>query len=64
MVSFLATPNWLRDFSTGFIKDVSDGSLKTLVALIHTSVGQTIEIPPESGLIRRVKESAAPMTGS
>lgn len=28
MVSFLATPTWVKDFATGFIKDLSDKSLK------------------------------------
>jgi len=37
------TPNWLKDFATGFVKDLSDRSLKTLVALAHTSVGQTVD---------------------
>ena len=58
MVSFLATPGWLRDFATGFVQDLSDNSLKTLVAQIHTSVGQTIEVRPERPLIQRLKECA------
>ena len=63
MVSFLATPNWLREFSTGFIKDLSDRSINTLVVQIHTSVGETIEVRPEGDLIRKLKESATVATG-
>lgn len=63
MVSFLATPNWLREFSTGFVKDLSDRSVKTLVAQIHTSVGQTVEVRPERSLVQRLRESATSPTG-
>jgi hypothetical protein len=55
MVSFLATPNWQKDFPMGFIKDLSDRSLKTLVALVQTSVGQSIEVQPEKQLLARLK---------
>ncbi|MGH8719939.1 MAG: hypothetical protein ACREV0_13540, partial [Burkholderiales bacterium] len=58
LVSFLATPNWLRDFATGFVKDVSDRSIGTLVAQIHTSIGETVEVKPEADLVRRLRESA------
>jgi hypothetical protein len=63
MVSFLATPNWLHEFATGFVKDLSDRSLKTLVAQVHTAVGQTVEVRPESDLLQRLKEAAAHATG-
>lgn len=63
LVSFLDTPNWLRDFATGFIKDMADRSVRTLVAQIHTAVGQTIEARPEDDLIRRLREAAASVTG-
>jgi hypothetical protein len=55
MVSFLAIPNWPREFATGFVKDLSDKSLKTLVAQVHTSVGQTVEVHPEKNLLEEVK---------
>jgi hypothetical protein len=58
MVSFLTMPNWLEEFSTGFVKDLSDRSVKTLVAQIYTSVGQTIEVRPEGSLIQRLREAA------
>lgn len=57
MVSFLATPNWLTEFATGVVKDLSDKSLKTVVALVHTSVGQTVEVQPEKGLLERLKKA-------
>ena len=63
MVSFVATPNWVQEFATGFVQDMSDRILKTLVAQIHTSVGQTIEVRPESGLIERLKNTAVRATG-
>jgi hypothetical protein len=58
MVSFDATPNWLREFVTGFVKDVSDSSLKTLVAQVHTSVGQTVEVCPEPELLDALKKAS------
>jgi hypothetical protein len=56
MVSFLVVPTWLKEFATGFVGDLSDRNLKTLVALIHTSVGQTIEVKPESHLLDELKK--------
>ena len=48
-------PKWVRYFSEGFINDPSGQSLKTLRAQVFTSVGQTFEIKPESGLIDRLR---------
>ena len=56
MVSFLAMPIWLDEFAKGFVQDLSDRSLKTLVALLQTSVGHMVEVRPEPGLRRRLKE--------
>jgi hypothetical protein len=56
MVSFLISPNWLHDFATGFVSDLSDRNLKTLVAQIHTSVGQTVEAKPENNLLEALKK--------
>jgi len=53
LVSFTATPNWITDFVHGFLKD----DLKTLVALIHTSVGQTIEVKPEDELLKQLEKA-------
>lgn len=55
MVSLSETPNWESDFSTRFINDSSGQSLKTLRAQIFTSVGQTFEVKPESGLIDQLR---------
>ncbi len=62
MVSFLDVPDWLYEFSTGFVKDLSNKSIKTLVAQIFTSVGQTIEVRPEGNLIERLREVASSAT--
>ena len=56
MVSFLVVPNWTKDFATGFVRDLSDRNLKTLVAQIHTSVGQTVEVKPENDLLEALKK--------
>ena len=57
MVSFLVTPNWLKEFASGFVKDLSDKFLKTLVAQIHTSVGQTVDVRPEKDLLEELKKA-------
>ena len=57
MVSFLVTPQWPREFATGFVRDLSDRSLKTLVAQVHTSVGQTVEVHPERDLLEELKKA-------
>lgn len=55
MVSFNHTPAWLTEFANGFLK--SDKELDTLVAQVHTSVGQTIEVKPEKGLVERLRKT-------
>jgi hypothetical protein len=55
MVSFLVTPNWRREFAAEFVKDLTNKSLKTSVAQIHTSVGQTAEVHPENDLLEALK---------
>jgi len=57
MVSFVATPDWPKEFATGFVKDLSDESLKTLVVQVHTSVGQTVEVHPENDLLDELKKA-------
>ncbi len=57
MVSFDVTSNWKKEFAQGFVKDLSDKSLKTLRALIDTSVGQTIEVRPEQDLLEEIKKA-------
>lgn len=57
MVSFTHTPNWLTEFANGFLRSLSDKELNTLVAQVHTSLGQTVEVKPESGLLERLKKT-------
>ena len=51
LVSFEATPNWAEEFSTKFLPDKSPRTLKTLVALVHTSVGSTVRVKPEENVL-------------
>jgi len=57
MVSFNNTPTWLTDFANKFIESSDDALLRTLVAQVHTSLGKTIEVKPEKGLIDRLKRA-------
>ncbi len=52
-VSFMDTPQWPTDFVNEFVAP-SGESLSTLVALVNTSVGQTIEVKAEQNLIKRL----------
>ena len=56
LVSFDVMPGWKREFATGFIRDLSDKSLKTLVAQVHTSVGKTVDVHPRKDLLDALKE--------
>ena len=58
LISFKATPNWLSEFAKGFVQDVSHKNLKTLRALVHTSLGQSIKATPESGLLEKIRVAA------
>lgn len=55
MVDLAAVANWFSHIANDFVRDLSDQSLNTFVAQIHTSVGQTIEIKPDRGLIEALK---------
>lgn len=57
MVSFLATPDWCKEFAVGFVKDLADEYLKTLVAQVFTSVGQTVDVHPEYELLEELKKA-------
>ena len=57
LVSFNATPDWAKHFATGFVKDVSAKNLKSLRALVHTSLGQTVEVVPEGNLLEKLRET-------
>ena len=56
LVSFDMMPDWKRQFAIGFVKDLSDKSLKTLVAQVHTSVGKTFDVHPRKDLLDALKE--------
>jgi hypothetical protein len=58
LVSFKVMPEWLKDFGAGFVQDLQPQNLKTLRAIIHTSVGQSIEIVPEKNLLEKLREAA------
>ena len=53
MVSLMVIPSWPREFATDFVKS---SRLSTLRALIHTSVGETIEVVPEPDLLKKLFE--------
>lgn len=55
LVSFKIAPAWTKEFANGFIQDVSPHNLKTLRALVYTSIGQTVEASPESNLLERLR---------
>lgn len=60
MVSFEAAPNWPHDFATGFVKDMSEKNLKTLRALVSTSVGmRDFEVLPEKNLLDKLRSAHA-----
>lgn len=58
LVSFLAAPNWSKDFAKSFVEDLSEKNLKTLRGLVNTSVGKSIEVVPEKNLIERLRAHA------
>ena len=58
LVSFKATLEWPTHFAKTFVRDVSDKNLKTLRALVYTSLGQTIEVTPASGVLQKLRETA------
>ena len=58
LVSFKAMPGWPKDFATGFVQDLRPRNLKTLRAIIHTSVGESIEVVPENNLLERLRDAA------
>ena len=59
LVSFQATPNWLTNFSQGFLSDASESNTKTLRAQVHTSLGQTVDVVPEESLLAKLRAAAA-----
>ena len=55
IVYFSESPNWMRDFIADFVHDVSEKSINTLRAQIHTSVGHSIDVVPEQSLLERLR---------
>ncbi|AXI84412.1 hypothetical protein FUT69_04155 [Xylella taiwanensis] len=55
LISFNEMLTWPALFTSGFVQDTSDKNLKTLRALIYTSVGKTIEAVPEKNLLKRLQ---------
>ena len=55
LVSFKATPDWPVHFAKDFVRDLSCKNLKTLRALVHTSLGQTIEVVREPSLLEKLR---------
>jgi len=58
MVSFAEVPDWPKEFATNFVNDLTPGNIKTLRALVHTSIGQTIEVMPENNLLDKLRDTA------
>ena len=50
-------PAWASYFKGVFLKDSNDRDLKTLRLQIHTSVGHTEIVVPESGLLNRLEDN-------
>ncbi len=59
LVSFQALPNWPKEFATGFVQDLGASNLRTLRALIHTSVGKTVEVVPEANLLEKLRMASS-----
>lgn len=59
LVSLLALPGWPKDFATGFVRDLTAKNLDTLRGLIHTSIGEVVEVEPEKELLERLRETGA-----
>ena len=58
------SPNWIADFVSTFVKDTCDKNLKTLRAVINTSIGKTIEAVPERNLLERLKAVNTKVAGN
>ena len=55
LVSFEATPGWAEEFSMKFLPDKTPRTLRTLLALIHTSVGTTVRVKPEENVLKLLR---------
>ena len=59
LVSLLALPGWPKDFAMGFVRDLTPKNLATLRGLIHTSIGEVVEVQPEKELLERLSKAGA-----
>jgi hypothetical protein len=55
LVSFKAVPGWPKEFAAGFVQDLAPRNLKTLRAVIHTSLGKAVEVVPEPNLLEKLR---------
>jgi hypothetical protein len=51
--------NWGPTFAERFVIDVTNKNLKSLRALIHTSVGQTFVVKPAQAILHEIQRSVA-----
>jgi hypothetical protein len=57
LVSFDVVPSWAKDFGEGFVKDLSEKNLKTLVLQVHTPLG-FVEAHPMANVIQLIKAAS------
>ncbi len=57
LVSFDVLPNWARDFGTGFVGDLSESNLKTLVVQVQTPLG-VAEAHPMQNVLQLIKAAS------
>lgn len=57
LVSFDVMPNWATDFGTGFVQDLSEKHLKTLVVQVHTALG-FVEARPMPNVLQLIKTAS------
>ena len=55
LFSFKNNPNWITEFASNFLQDLSDENLKTLRAQIYISGEKIIEVIPEKNLLKRLQ---------
>ena len=57
LVSFDVMPNWARDFGTGFVQDLSEKHLKTLIVQVHTALG-FVEARPMANVLQLIRTAS------
>jgi len=60
-ISLQTAPTWANDLMTGFVED---GDLRTLRALVNTSVGEAVEVVPAESVLKRLREARRPHTAA